>query len=65
MLFERRALRAVWPKSIEQVNLVEPSKEMQRAGQSLLDSKLRSCCCLPCDSYLIVQFIGWFSGGSK
>ncbi|CAD6204227.1 unnamed protein product [Miscanthus lutarioriparius] len=32
------AMRAVWPKSIERVNLVEPSKEMQRAGQSLLDN---------------------------
>jgi hypothetical protein len=36
-------MRAVWPKSIEKVNLIEPSKEMQRAGQSLLDSKLSSC----------------------
>ncbi|GJN19926.1 hypothetical protein PR202_gb07243 [Eleusine coracana subsp. coracana] len=36
------AMRAVWPKSIEKVNLIEPSKEMQRAGQSLLDSKLSS-----------------------
>lgn len=34
-----RAMRAVWPKSIEKVNLVEPSKEMQRAGKNLLDSK--------------------------
>ncbi|KQJ97493.1 probable S-adenosyl-L-methionine-dependent RNA methyltransferase RSM22, mitochondrial [Brachypodium distachyon] len=32
------AMRAVWPKSIERVNLVEPSKEMQRAGQTLLDN---------------------------
>jgi hypothetical protein len=39
-------MRAVWPKSIERVNLVEPSKEMQRAGQSLLDSKLNSRFCL-------------------
>jgi hypothetical protein len=39
MCYEHRAMRAVWPKSIERVNLVEPSKEMQRAGQSLLDSK--------------------------
>lgn len=39
-------MRAVWPKSIERVNLVEPSKEMQRAGQSLRDSKLNSHFCL-------------------
>ncbi|KAG8092314.1 hypothetical protein GUJ93_ZPchr0012g19203 [Zizania palustris] len=32
------AMRSVWPKSIERVNLVEPSKEMQRAGQNLLDN---------------------------
>ncbi|VAH17133.1 unnamed protein product [Triticum turgidum subsp. durum] len=32
------AMRAVWPKSIERVNLIEPSKEMQRAGQTLLDN---------------------------
>ncbi|KAF2922365.1 hypothetical protein DAI22_07g107900 [Oryza sativa Japonica Group] len=32
------AMRAVWPKSIEKVNLVEPSKEMQRAGKNLLDN---------------------------
>ncbi|KAJ6833210.1 methyltransferase-like protein 17, mitochondrial [Iris pallida] len=30
------AMREVWPRSLEQVNLVEPSKEMQRAGQTLL-----------------------------
>jgi hypothetical protein len=36
-------MRSVWPKSIEKVNLIEPLKEMQRAGQSLLDSKLSSC----------------------
>lgn len=47
MLYECRAMRAVWPKSIERVNLVEPSKEMQRAGQSLLDSTIHSCSCLP------------------
>jgi hypothetical protein len=40
LLQECRAMRAVWPKSIERVNLVDPSKEMQRAGQTLLDSKL-------------------------
>nr|CAD1835465.1 unnamed protein product [Ananas comosus var. bracteatus] len=31
-----RAMREVWPRSLERVNLVEPSKAMQRAGQSLL-----------------------------
>ncbi|OAY78496.1 Methyltransferase-like protein 17, mitochondrial [Ananas comosus] len=30
------AMREVWPRSLERVNLVEPSKAMQRAGQSLL-----------------------------
>lgn len=30
------AIREVWPSSLERVNLVEPSKEMQRAAQSLL-----------------------------
>lgn len=30
------AMREVWPKSLERVNLVEPSKDMQRAAQSLL-----------------------------
>lgn len=31
-----RALREVWPHSLEKVNLVEPSQSMQRAGQSLI-----------------------------
>lgn len=30
------ALRDVWPRSLEQVNLIEPSQSMQRAGQGLL-----------------------------
>nr|XP_010919278.1 LOW QUALITY PROTEIN: methyltransferase-like protein 17, mitochondrial [Elaeis guineensis] len=30
------AMRDVWPRSLERVNLVEPSKSMQRACQSLL-----------------------------
>ncbi|CAK7335787.1 unnamed protein product [Dovyalis caffra] len=30
------ALREVWPKSLEKVNLVEPSQSMQRAGRSLI-----------------------------
>ncbi|CAL5196393.1 unnamed protein product [Lathyrus oleraceus] len=30
------ALREVWPKSLEKVNLIEPSQSMQRAGQSLI-----------------------------
>lgn len=30
------AMREVWPHSLQQVNLVEPSKEMQRAAQTLL-----------------------------
>ncbi|KAK9145678.1 hypothetical protein Sjap_005581 [Stephania japonica] len=30
------AVREVWPRSLESINLVEPSKSMQRAGQSLL-----------------------------
>ncbi|XP_039117522.1 LOW QUALITY PROTEIN: rsm22-cox11 tandem protein 2, mitochondrial-like [Dioscorea cayenensis subsp. rotundata] len=30
------AMREVWPRSLERVNLVEPSKSMQRAAQSLL-----------------------------
>lgn len=30
------AMREVWPRSLQQVNLVEPSKEMQRATQTLL-----------------------------
>ncbi|KAF3321354.1 methyltransferase-like protein 17 [Carex littledalei] len=32
------AMRDVWPQSIQTVNLVEPSKEMQRASQSLLQN---------------------------
>lgn len=31
-----RAIREVWPRSLQSVNLVEPSKSMQRAAQSLL-----------------------------
>lgn len=31
-----RAMREVWPKSVEKLNLVEPSQSMQRAGRSLL-----------------------------
>ncbi|KAH9613708.1 hypothetical protein KSS87_021771 [Heliosperma pusillum] len=31
-----RALREVWPDSLEQVNLIEPSQSMQRAGVGLL-----------------------------
>lgn len=31
-----RALREVWPNSLETFNLVEPSQSMQRAGQSLI-----------------------------
>ncbi|EEF43410.1 methyltransferase-like protein 17, mitochondrial [Ricinus communis] len=30
------AMRQVWPKSVEKVNLVEPSPSMQRAGRSLI-----------------------------
>lgn len=30
------ATREVWPKSLQKVNLVEPSQSMQRAGQSLI-----------------------------
>ncbi|KAL6005635.1 hypothetical protein ACLOJK_006205 [Asimina triloba] len=30
------ALREVWPRSLERVNLIEPSKHMQRVNQSLL-----------------------------
>ncbi|XP_078447851.1 copper ion binding / methyltransferase isoform X2 [Wolffia australiana] len=32
------AIRDVWPRSIDHVNLVEPSKSMQRACQSLLQN---------------------------
>ncbi|KAK1306742.1 hypothetical protein QJS10_CPA10g00644 [Acorus calamus] len=31
------AMRGVWPRSLERVNLVEPSKTMQRTCQSLLE----------------------------
>ncbi|XP_043689019.1 methyltransferase-like protein 17, mitochondrial [Telopea speciosissima] len=30
------ALREIWPRSLKRINLVEPSKSMQRTGQSLL-----------------------------
>ncbi|XVF53131.1 hypothetical protein PTKIN_Ptkin05aG0075400 [Pterospermum kingtungense] len=30
------AMREVWPKSVERVNIVEPSQSMQRAGRSLI-----------------------------
>ncbi|XP_052733877.1 uncharacterized protein LOC108324215 isoform X3 [Vigna angularis] len=30
------ALQEVWPKSLEKVNLIEPSQSMQRAGRSLV-----------------------------
>ncbi|KHN37711.1 Methyltransferase-like protein 17, mitochondrial [Glycine soja] len=30
------ALQEVWPKSLEKVNLIEPSQSMQRAGRSLM-----------------------------
>ncbi|OMP02870.1 Cytochrome c oxidase assembly protein CtaG/Cox11 [Corchorus olitorius] len=30
------AVREVWPKSMEKVNIVEPSQSMQRAGRSLI-----------------------------
>uniref|UniRef100_A0A1S3YIK8 37S ribosomal protein S22, mitochondrial n=1 Tax=Nicotiana tabacum TaxID=4097 RepID=A0A1S3YIK8_TOBAC len=30
------ALREVWPRSLNRINLVEPSQSMQRAGQSLI-----------------------------
>ncbi|KAL7167783.1 hypothetical protein ACSBR2_038277 [Camellia fascicularis] len=30
------AVREVWPRSLERINLVEPSQSMQRAGQSLI-----------------------------
>ncbi|KAA8525735.1 hypothetical protein F0562_007590 [Nyssa sinensis] len=30
------ALREVWPRTLERINLVEPSQSMQRAGQSLV-----------------------------
>ncbi|XP_058104737.1 uncharacterized protein LOC131248473 isoform X2 [Magnolia sinica] len=30
------ALREIWPRSLERANLIEPSKAMQRTGQSLL-----------------------------
>uniref|UniRef100_A0A803LWN9 Uncharacterized protein n=1 Tax=Chenopodium quinoa TaxID=63459 RepID=A0A803LWN9_CHEQI len=30
------ALREVWPKSLERINLIEPSQSMQRAGVSLV-----------------------------
>lgn len=35
-----RALREVWPRSLERVNLIEPSQSMQRAGQSLIKGYL-------------------------
>ncbi|PPS12077.1 hypothetical protein GOBAR_AA08546 [Gossypium barbadense] len=31
-----RAMREVWPKSVEKLNIVEPSQSMQRAGRSLV-----------------------------
>ncbi|XP_010533560.1 PREDICTED: uncharacterized protein LOC104809314 isoform X2 [Tarenaya hassleriana] len=30
------AVKEVWPKSVEKINLVEPSQSMQRAGRSLI-----------------------------
>ncbi|KAL6986456.1 5-oxoprolinase (ATP-hydrolyzing) [Sarracenia purpurea var. burkii] len=30
------AVREVWPRSLQKINLVEPSQSMQRAGQSLM-----------------------------
>ncbi|PKA62852.1 hypothetical protein AXF42_Ash019435 [Apostasia shenzhenica] len=36
------AVREVWPRSLERINLVEPSKEMQRAAQSLLRGEICS-----------------------
>ncbi|XP_027354026.1 uncharacterized protein LOC113864476 [Abrus precatorius] len=30
------ALQEVWPKSLEKINLIEPSQSMQRAGRSLI-----------------------------
>ncbi|KAL4347613.1 hypothetical protein GQ457_17G022570 [Hibiscus cannabinus] len=30
------AMREVWPKSVEKLNIVEPSQSMQRAGRSLI-----------------------------
>lgn len=33
------ALRDVWPKSLEKINLVEPSQSMQRAGQRLIEGQ--------------------------
>ncbi|KAI9115321.1 hypothetical protein K1719_013640 [Acacia pycnantha] len=33
------ALREVWPKSLEKVNLIEPSQSMQRAGQRLIQGQ--------------------------
>ncbi|XVE64642.1 hypothetical protein DITRI_Ditri07aG0116800 [Diplodiscus trichospermus] len=30
------AIREVWPKSVQKVNIVEPSQSMQRAGRSLI-----------------------------
>jgi hypothetical protein len=35
-----RAIREVWPKSLQKVNLVEPSQSMQRAGRSLIQGNL-------------------------
>ncbi|RZC70894.1 hypothetical protein C5167_034066 [Papaver somniferum] len=39
------ALREIWPHSLEKINLVEPSKAMQRAAQSLTLGweKTRTC----------------------
>jgi len=35
-----RALQEVWPKSLEKVNVIEPSQSMQRAGRSLIQGKM-------------------------
>ncbi|KAG5544988.1 hypothetical protein RHGRI_017445 [Rhododendron griersonianum] len=34
--FQVMAVREVWPRSLERINLVEPSQSTQRAGQSLI-----------------------------
>lgn len=35
-----RALRDVWPQSLQKVNLIEPSQSMQRAGRLLIQGRL-------------------------
>lgn len=39
-------MREVWPRSLQKVNLVEPSQSMQRAGQGLTRGNI--CVMLVC-----------------